>query len=381
MQTNVNKTQIWPKTPEMKQQLTEAGYQTKECLHLLGASIGHQGRPASPEEMERTKAAELLCHRVSLLPVSMHLKRQVCQSVASTKACWGHVVNGRAPITKEENAFSQAFHKATKAAAYPGGRSSFHLKKALFLGHHCSLSMLGIHALLRATHKWASLEPRDVSWSTQHVTALSKVLRPLGWTVRDSSLALPGICQWSFGDDEGVLQSCLHHIRESWRVHLMNLWKRSKRRDAALAREHGVQCTPQLISELRKDIKHGDGHTIALLTGGMLTEAVTKQFHGGGLPTRCDCCGWDAVPSISHVLWQCPQFAYLRTASQVPPQCPMQSRLGWGHHVTTRPILNQMSAIRAAECALREKARRRRGRPPDGGGGGEGGPSPAQDDC
>eukprot|EP00969_Alexandrium_andersonii_P293690 12980725-Alexandrium_andersonii.AAC.1 len=63
-------------------------------------------------------------------------------------------------------------------------------------------------------------------------------------------------------------------------------------------------------------------------TGGMRT-AMTR-WHDSHTPSEvrgCPNCGCEVLPTLQHVLWECPFFAGLRTYSC--PTSPMAARLGW----------------------------------------------------
>ena len=113
-------------------------------------------------------------------------------------------------------------------------------------------------------------------------------------------------------------------------------------------------------SYLKSEIaQKADGHTVAILCGGMLTEAVTCQFDRSPVVHVCSLCKEPKVPSIFHVLWECKAFEALRTVG--PPDCPVMQRLGWSHSVGSLTMIHQMAQICALECDYREKTRHRAG--------------------
>ena len=188
LKTHESETQIWPRTAQIKTQLEQAGYTTKDNLHILGVTLGPENRKPSTEETNRMQEATALCRRITLLPGTMQLKRAVAQTVASSKASWGQMINGRCPTPTEVEAFAKAFDGATKSPQYPGGRASPALRRALFLGHYCNLAILGVQTLLRASSTWHKLQQPQVSWPVPHMRALKQVLEPMGWNVHFLSL-------------------------------------------------------------------------------------------------------------------------------------------------------------------------------------------------
>ena len=97
--------------------------------------------------------------------------------------------------------------------------------------------------------------------------------------------------------------------------------------------------------DLVREVLQADGHLIALMTGGMSTEAVT------------------ACTLVYHTCYGAVQTSinYLQTFTSIPPESELVARLGWAEYVAGRPLLLQMSSIRAADAKLPESVRRSAG--------------------
>ena len=74
---------------------------------------------------------------------------------------------------------------------------------------------------------------------------------------------------------------------------------RPLRRDAVMARAEGV-------------LHKANGHTIAVVTGGMMTPAISAKIDKLPIPQTCPYCLENQVPSVHHVLWECSKFQHLR---------------------------------------------------------------------
>lgn len=139
----------------------------------------------------------------------------------------------------------------------------------------------------------------------------------------------------------------------------LNAWLKSSRRDAVMARAEGVQITEEVMDKVRKLLHKANGHTIAVVTGGMMTPAITAKINKLPIPQTCPYCLENQVRSVHHVLWECSKFQHLRT--HPVPDSQIIARIGWGSRVAAPAVIEQMSRIREAEAKMREKGRHNAG--------------------
>lgn len=223
--------------------------------------------------------------------------------------------------------------------------------------------------MLRAAAKWHTLSESQVSWTHDQIRALCSVFSPLGWRVHADGVEGPNDHRWSFSSPPDHLGASLHKLRTSWRMACMRRWRAAKRIDAQLARNQGLMLSEEVLDKVRSIASGANSHLVAILTGGMSTQAVVEKFHQRNprTPQQCMHCMQTQVPSMHHILWSCSRFNHLRL-HPTPPSCPLMARIGWGEAIAPLPLLHQMASIRAAEAALREKERRGRGGGQVGGG-------------
>ena len=138
----------------------------------------------------------------------------------------------------------------------------------------------------------------------------------------------------------------LHAMRTQWRWEQLGNWLRSKRRDATLIRAAGGSLTGFNLDRFRKLVQNLDAHCIAIITGGMKTEAAGTQVQNW-----CTCCQLEIFPSLDHILWECSRFSHLRVYPK-PPNIWAQ-RLGWDPDTYSIRLIRQMAQIRACEVKIR----------------------------
>ena len=187
-----------------------------------------------------------------------------------------------------------------------------------------------------------------------HFGWMYRGLRNQMWAHEDGGTFGGGDCK----DDKG-----LHHLRESWRKVCFNAWLNSdSRRDSQISRNVGVAYTAKLSRRLHTIAMWADAHQLAVLSGGMTTEATFRgRTNDAANPVAswCHDCRRDVIPSVQHVLWECPAYQDLRHLSQ--PSCPLAARVGWtntlggtcGRLDGVKLLIGQMARIREAECKAR----------------------------
>ena len=143
--------------------------------------------------------------------------------------------------------------------------------------------------------------------------------------------------QWLTSMQIDVIPGCQHLFRQHWRRMRFTAWLQSNRIDSQLAREQGVQVTEVLIDRLKNAARACSGDQMAVLCGGITTDA-----HIGGLRDYSPDCGKHVCPSTLHVLWGCEKFQDHLVLVQPQDSHGMESRKGsylsWpnGHHSCTR---------------------------------------------
>ena len=107
----------------------------------------------------------------------------------------------------------------------------------------------------------------------------------------------------------------------TWRVARIKDWLQSNtRRDAEMARAARARATPALAERLRKLAKAVSGDAVAVMIGGMNTDA--RWAPAGAERQVCHDCGTQCVANCSH-----PTYRALRTRPK--PRSVLRSRLGW----------------------------------------------------
>jgi hypothetical protein len=179
--------------------------------------------------------------------------------------------------------------------------------------------------------------------------------RPCAAVLEPGEVAPPALDVLEFAS----LEAGLHRLRTSWRRECLLEWVTSDtRRDSALAGGVHFQPTADLAHWLRCAVASLGGHCVAVLTGGLTTQASRSPP-----PQRCEDCGEVVVPSVDHVLWQCSAWSALR---RVPaPQHVLSRRLCWPVPASIPPprrptddemcLLRQMATIRSAEASARRR--------------------------
>lgn len=241
---------------------------------------------------------------------------------------------------------------------HAGGHDSRDLTAVLAMGHCSDLLFLSSQKFMTAVHKWVQ-RPNQIAANSAQFMALRNAVQHLqgSWISEEGFSFFNG--QWLTSMQTDVPR-CQHSFRQHWRRMRFTAWLQSKRIDSQLAREQGIHATEILIDRLRHAARGCTGDQVAVLCGGITTDA-----HIGGLRDFCPDCGAKVCPSTVHVLWDCEKFQEHRALAQ--PDDPMCARMGWNQE-GVHTSLGQMATIRA--LAAGEKIKRVRaqgGAPPRGG--------------
>ena len=135
-----------------------------------------------------------------------------------------------------------------------------------------------------------------------------------------------GLVRFEFSRPGASSEKALHEVRADWRSSQLKGWLSSNRLDSAMARRQRLRILPQLVDKLHKGVKRLNAYEVGVLTGGFKSPAVHFCNHGAILQ-QCMFCNQHVVPSLDHILWQCPTFQNLRSCAR--PRCPLGARLGW----------------------------------------------------
>lgn len=359
LKTNPSKSQFWGRTTEALADLLQAGFQAKDTMQVLGATLGCHGRGPSPMESQRQASAVLKARRISVLPVGMKLKCRLAATVLSPMASWGQGICGRFPNQSETKAFFSAYNLSVKTPNFPKGRACPELKKIFCLGHTCDLAFYSLLKTLRASFLWHASRARlgiQVQWSDKFAGTLADQLEPLGWTATTSGFQNDGQ-QCELGAPIETVDARLHDLRTSWRQLRFNQWLSKDRIDSTVATDNNLTISVDRLEGLRKDLRDVSAHAMAVACGGMMTPALNFERLQARQPPIASCpyCGANEIPGCLHVLWECSAFDDLR--SLPAPACPLAKRLGWNlQGFLDKTILNQMAEIRQREARWRMKA-------------------------
>ena len=358
LKTNNKKTQVCGRTYPALLDLQEAGWSPKTTAEVLGVTVGILPRPESESEKLRAQKCKALAQRISVLPVSQSFKATLASLVMASKACWGPLLNGRAPTQMESDAYAQNFRAAVKGR-YGKGVASRNLEKVLLLGHTSDLPFFSCQKTLVSLTKWRQANPGN--WSQRKspvVEAISKVLAKLNIDSVSWGCWEWGGGRWDTNSPCPLIPRLSHELRQAWRKWHFQEWLQSDRNDARIARQEQTVITERLIDSLRKKARkaqsNGNGHELAVITGGLKPDAKSSTP-----PTFCADCQTQVCPSTYHVLHECSGFRSIRFLP--PTACPLLNRLGWNGQGVDSPRINQHAKVRAELC--KSQAARRYARP------------------
>ena len=292
---------------------------------------------------------------IALLPCSKAFRNSVAVSVLAPTASWGIFFNGRCPTKKECQSYAQTWRCAVQGFDHPGGHDSRDLTAVLAMGHCSDLLFLSSQKFMTAVHKWVQRPNQIVANSAQLLALRNAVQRLQGsWISEEGFSFFNG--QWFTSMPTDVISRCQHLFRQHWRQMRFTAWLQSDRIDSKLAREQGIHTTEVLIDRLRTAARDSTGDQVAVLCGGITTDA-----HVSGLKDFCPDCGNTVCPSTLHVLWDCEKFQDHRVIAQ--PDDLMCARMGWNQD-GVHTCLGQMATIRALAAGERMKRVRAQGGPP-----------------
>lgn len=369
---NPNKTQIWGRSQRARRALRGRANVTASP-EVLGAALAEGPSPLGgtrPADAKRWARFEAKALRLRHLPDTRMRARLAVVALAPVVG-WACLVGGEAPPAFRSGQYTTALLRAIGGARQKWTRASRNLLALVRLGHGGDLRFAAAHRLAKLLGAWpgtaARLEEtrRPGAVQPRFLAALDSVFAAYGWARTMAGRWERGAVPHAEGDapptqaatldlaETSSVLPALHALREDWRCAQLWLWRKSARRDAAMAREQGVVPTAALADWLRAAAKKVDAHGVAVLTGGMSTAATASV-----VPQRCPDCGEDVVPCIQHVLWEC--SAYRRHRRLQPPAQALGRRMGWPAAPTRAAptaselaLVRQLAAIRAEEAKTR----------------------------
>ena len=223
-------------------------------------------------------------------------------------------MQGRKPSAKEIADYSEAFRDAVKGQDPDFDRSSRHLQRVLVLGHPSDMLLYSVLKALKAIGRWAHYltgigwqASRDKWFASPVVDTLTKVLSQWHWRPRRGTW---GVWQspegsWDVFSPKKAQDKGAHALRQSWRLSQVLSWFASSRNDAVLARSEQLRVRIPLISRLRALTRKTDGHGLAVMTGGVSSDARWCPKHLASLRHYCYDCKREITPHLSHVFWDC----------------------------------------------------------------------------
>ena len=113
-------------------------------------------------------------------------------------------------------------------------------------------------------------------------------------------------------------------MREAWRHRKFHGWLATTRNDAQACRT--AQYDAKRLKAVLASVQEHP-HTLAVLTGGLVSPAALAQGHDGDAAPECPWCA-HAVPTTDHLLWECQGEAF-RERPRAQPRDALQRRLGW----------------------------------------------------
>ena len=343
LKTNGSKTQLWGRTKGALQALRDRGDSPSTHMQVLGSSLGQGRRKLTSEEMDRQHKALAVSRRIGVLPVPVKQKQRLCATVVAPRMAWGSLTNGRLPTKQQEDGLFQACTRAVRGSQGPG-RAAKPLRSLLVFGHSCSLRVVSLTRATRAVLRWQGARASEGARVGPSDAFLKHRLKIL-----DSCGAPRGEFR------PAVAEQALHELRQSWRQAKFVQWLSSSRNDARSARDAGVAYSLKLVDSLRSHASQADGHQVAVMTGGVQTDAHWCQEKPGGLRGFCRDCRTHVTPTTEHVLWDCSLFRDLRVLPK--PACALLARLGWNQEGPQAPLIRQLARIRG-EAAKQRRLRR-----------------------
>ena len=357
LKSNPAKSQWCGRTSKALDELTTEGFPASNTLSVLGMTFGEKDRDDSVEEIARFSSASAKAVKISSLPVSAALKQKLRATTFAVQMTWGQVINGRKPADRWRKKFLNLYNLATKDQKFPGGRASVDLRQALFLGHTSDLLWFATLRTVSALFTWARYRAAsglNVTWSHQTQVVLASVFRAINWQVSHRSLGpARAPAMFDIACSKEISANACHVIRAAWRKSKVNAWLRHKKRnDAEVARACAFQPSDDVINSVRKIVQTNDAHTLAIVTGGMLTLAVPIGKHPNHVVSgSCPYCHGDVPGHLTHVLWECDAFSDLRSCPA--PHNALARRIGWSQDGIDCRVVLQMALIRQRECRFR----------------------------
>ena len=322
---NENKIQALAKTKALQSQLQilQPVWMQNKTLSALGVSIRAGPVANTALEEARVQAGTQRAKLLACLPLSYRHKMELYRIFVLPKATYGWI--NRFPPEATANRWFNALTKMnnTNKMANPCIRAT------LYGGNsHCH-PVIGLRMFKRLARMRSSLP-----WSAQAgspVTALRGWMKKLGWQE-----VSPWKWKWynnvvvEAGPSTG--QEAMHHLRHSWRMHLLNKFSKSKRHEAAEWRRVTTHAQMRAnleevdLAAVRRHFDRATPSTRAVLLGSVVSPAWYGRSNQGS--TQCPYCR--GVGTWMHLAWNCRNVpgAAVRRPRQHPKNW-LTKRFGW----------------------------------------------------
>ena len=323
LQTHPQKTQLWGRTQEAKRYLQSSNEaDVKDCGEVLGAVDGLGSN--HPKEEARRETTRQRARHIMSLPISQRTKQLLANALLTPQAVWGIFNTGR-PCTQEQLLeFTKCFRESVRGSKNRGDRSSRPLQRVFLLGHTCDLALVACSRFMNALNRWTLLRIKQ-GWFVPSPRApippvmqyVSSFLTEWGWHLEDWGRWSGPSGSFDARNSKQVNLKAMHDLRTDWRLTQMKTWQDSNRIDAICARRNNLHLTAVLLDKLRKVAKKTSIDGIAVMCGGVWSQAVDR-FGDRQIRPTCPYCSSEVVPELEHIYWFCNAFDVSRNMS--PPR-------------------------------------------------------------
>lgn len=192
------------------------------------------------------------------------------------------MVHGRAPTAAECKQYQGWHRHAIKGWQHKGGHDSRDLWSLLQAGHTSDLCLCSSQRFLSALHKWVHNHPHII------LTNRSPCLKALKSAVKrfQAERSFEGKVSlfqghWNVRDPVSFAAQQSHLMRQHWRKHMFGKWLRGSRIDSTMAGHHHIVYSEKLVDSLRKHADKANGHEVAVMSGGIQTDAHFSKMGQG----------------------------------------------------------------------------------------------------
>ena len=291
-----SKQQFLPRTLDARVECLQLGIPFQNTAKILGVCMGLIPRSRTEEEQKRSDKVAQVARRIALLPTAKAFRNSVAVSVLAPTALLGSSFQWSvSDKTGMPGLMLRPGDVQFKVLIIQGGHDSRDLTAVMAMGHCSDLLFLSTQRFMTALHKWA-LRPNQIAINSAPIKALQAAVQRLqgSWTPEVGFSFFNG--RWLTSMPVGFISRCQHLFRQHWRTTRFTAWVQSERIDSQLARAQGIHATEELIDKLRSFARSASGDQVAVLCGGITTDA-----HIEGLREFCPDCHCVVCPSTEHV--------------------------------------------------------------------------------